>query len=113
MRKISDTIARVSAIRKGQSYPGGQGGISRLAELTNFGSNPGALRAKIYLPKHLPVGAPLVIVLHGCTQNAAAYDYHSGWSRLADEEGFALLFAEQQRVNNPNLCFNWFQPDDT
>jgi poly(hydroxyalkanoate) depolymerase family esterase len=31
---------------------------------------------------------------------------------LADEQGFALLFPEQQRSNNPNLCFNWFSPDD-
>lgn len=26
--------------------------------------------------------------------------------------GFALLFPEQQRANNPNLCFNWFLPAD-
>ena len=36
----------------------------------------------------------------------------SGWSRLADEAGFALLYPEQQRANNPNLCFNWFLPTD-
>ncbi len=81
--------------------------------LTGFGSNPGALKAKCYLPKNLPPGAPLVVVLHGCTQTAAGYDHHSGWSQLADETGFALLFPEQQRANNPNLCFNWFLPPDT
>jgi poly(hydroxyalkanoate) depolymerase family esterase len=32
---------------------------------------------------------------------------------LADRYGFALLFPEQQRTNNPNGCFNWFQPGDT
>ena len=31
---------------------------------------------------------------------------------LADRHGFALLLPEQQRTNNPNLCFNWFVPDD-
>jgi poly(hydroxyalkanoate) depolymerase family esterase len=61
----------------------------------------------------LPTNAPLVIVLHGCTQDPAAYDHHSGWSQLADEAGFALLFPEQQRANNPNLCFNWFEPAET
>ena len=40
------------------------------------------------------------------------YDHNSGWSQLADKEGFALLFPQQQRANNPNLCFNWFQPGD-
>jgi poly(3-hydroxybutyrate) depolymerase len=27
--------------------------------------------------------------------------------------GSLWLFPEQQRANNPNLCFNWFQPADT
>ena len=35
-----------------------------------------------------------------------------GWSQLAAEQGFAILFPEQRRANNPNLCFNWFVPDD-
>ena len=69
--------------------------------------------SRYYLPENLPEGAPLVVVLHGCTQSAAGYDRGSGWSQLADQAGFALLFAEQQRANNPNLCFNWFLPTDT
>jgi poly(hydroxyalkanoate) depolymerase family esterase len=88
------------------------GAPDRLSALAGFGSNPGALKAKLYLPDDLPEGAPLVVVLHGCTQSAAGYDHHSGWSQLADEAGFALLYPEQQRSNNPNLCFNWFQPSD-
>lgn len=83
-----------------------------LSDLTLFGSNPGALRARFYVPEGLPSGAALVVVLHGCTQTAAGYDHGSGWSRLAAEYGFAVLFPEQQRANNPNLCFNWFMPDD-
>jgi len=85
----------------------------RLSTLGDFGSNPGALRARYYLPADLSDGAALVVVLHGCTQSAAGYDHHSGWSKLADEAGFALLYPEQQRANNPNLCFNWFLPPDT
>lgn len=77
-----------------------------------FGSNPGALKGHGYLPKGLPEGAALVVVLHGCTQTAADYDHGSGWSQLADQHGFALLYPEQQRANNPNLCFNWFVPGD-
>src|SRR5690606_15518044 len=68
--------------------------------------------ARMYIPEALPDNAPLVVVLHGCTQTAAAYDFGSGWSRLADESRFALLFPQQHRSNNPNLCFNWFNPGD-
>jgi feruloyl esterase len=52
-------------------------------------------------------------VLHGCKQTAAGYDHGAGWSTLADRYGFALLLPEQQAANNPNGCFNWFQPGDT
>lgn len=85
----------------------------RLAELGGLKENPGKLRALHYVPEGLKPGAPLVVVLHGCTQSAADYDRGSGWSQLADRHGFALLFPEQQRANNPNLCFNWFTAGDT
>ncbi len=113
MRKISDTMARLAALRAQYgSQAAGPSGPDNLQVLTGFGSNPGALKAKIHIPDDLPKGAALVVVLHGCTQDASAYDRHSGWSRLAEEAGFALLLPEQQRANNPNLCFNWFQPAD-
>jgi poly(hydroxyalkanoate) depolymerase family esterase len=90
----------------------GGGGSGRLEIMPAFGSNPGDLVANCYFPPNLAAGAPLVVVLHGCTQTAAAYDQGSGWSELADRFGFALLFPEQSRSNNHNLCFNWFSSGD-
>ncbi|BCH19576.1 extracellular catalytic domain type 1 short-chain-length polyhydroxyalkanoate depolymerase [Mesorhizobium sp. L-2-11] len=113
MRKISDTITRLAAFRAGPGFQTNCQGRDRLSDLGDFGSNPGALRARIHVPDDLTEAAPLVVVLHGCTQTAAGYDHGSGWSQLADQEGFALLFPEQQRANNANLCFNWFVPSDT
>lgn len=84
-----------------------------LTETVNFGSNPGALRMFSLLPPKLPEPCPLVVVLHGCTQSAAGYDLGAGWSTLAERFNFALLLPEQQRTNNPNGCFNWFQREDT
>ncbi len=113
LRNISDTIARLGALRAMQgAHTTGAAGPSHLRALADFGSNPGALKALHHVPEDLPEGAPLVVVLHGCTQDASGYDRHSGWSQLADEAGFAVLYAEQQRGNNPNLCFNWFQAAD-
>ncbi len=109
MSSLSETVARLSAMR-GTLQPGK--GSSMLEELTGFGSNPGALRGWVHVPADLPPSAPLVIVLHGCTQTAAGYDHGAGWSQLADRHGFVLLYPEQERANNPNLCFNWFGPED-
>jgi poly(hydroxyalkanoate) depolymerase family esterase len=83
-----------------------------LVETTGFGSNPGALKMHSFVPEGLPRGAALVVVLHGCGQTAAGYDLGAGWSTLALHYGFALLLPEQQRANNANTCFNWFNPDD-
>ena len=110
MRGISDTITRLSAAARIGAT--GDGGSTQLSLLQDFGSNPGQLRAFVHIPADLAANAALVVVLHGCTQSAAAYDRASGWSQLANERGFALLYPEQQRSNNANGCFNWFEPDD-
>jgi len=87
-------------------------GTETFIEVFGFGSNPGNLRMLSYVPEGLPAGAPLVVVLHGCTQTAIGYALGSGWLMLAEEMGFALLLPEQRRANNHNGCFNWFKPDD-
>lgn len=110
MRRLSDTIGRLAAGRMAAEAP--LAGHDRLRDLTGFGRNPGNLRARTYVPETLGPDPALVVVLHGCTQTAAGYDIGSGWSRLADEAGFLLLFPEQQRANNSNLCFNWFMGED-
>ena len=112
IRGLHDTITRLASIR-GLETPDGAGSDDRLSTFADFGSNPGALGARAYIPDTFRKGSPLVVVLHGCTQTASGYNRNSGWSRAADDHGFALLFPEQQRANNPNLCFNWFSRTDT
>ena len=85
---------------------------TRLVEVTDLPVTAGNLRMLAYVPADLPRRAPLVVVLHGCTQTAAAYDHGTGWSALADRHGFALLYAEQKPVNHPYCCFDWYEPHD-
>ncbi|MES2472036.1 MAG: PHB depolymerase family esterase [Pseudomonadota bacterium] len=79
---------------------------------TAFSPNPGNLRMFTYVPPGLKAGAPLVVVLHGCGQTAGGYDFGTGWSQLAARTGFVVLAVEQKALNNPNTCFNWFNPED-
>lgn len=79
---------------------------------TAFSPNPGNLRMFTYVPPALKAGAPLVVVLHGCGQTAGGYDFGTGWSQLAARTGFVVLAVEQKALNNPNTCFNWFNPED-
>lgn len=111
MAGLNSTITRLARLRAAAN-DGGQGD-GRLRELGSFGPNPGKLRALTYVPEGLGKDAALVVVLHGCTQTAGDFDRGSGWSELADRHGFALLYPEQKRGNNANLCFNWFVPSDS
>lgn len=85
-------------------------GRSGLVEIHGFGSNPGRLRMLEFAPAAKTEHAALVVVLHGCLQTAEGFDHGSGWSRLAREKGLVLVYPEQTRQNNQNLCFNWFRP---
>jgi poly(3-hydroxybutyrate) depolymerase len=82
-------------------------------EVTNFGSNPGKLRMFKHIPDKLPTSAPLVVVMHGCTQNAVTYTDASGWTQMSDQLHVALVMPQQQQANNSNLCFNWYDPTKT
>ena len=107
MRGLGKIVSRLAAARRTmQAATSNDDG--RLAALENFGSNPGKLDARVFVSATPPTA--LVVVLHGCTQSASVYDRGSGWSKLAESHGFAVLFPQQPRSNNPNLCFNWYVP---
>lgn len=110
MTSLSDTIKRLAALRALPAQ--GKRSSCHLAELLAFGSDPGNLGGKLFVPNNIVSDPALVVVLHGCTQSAASYDGGSGWAHLAAEHGFIVLYPEQRRQNNPNLCFNWFEPGD-
>src|SRR5262245_34501747 len=53
--------------------------VQGLTQVTGFGSNPGNLQMFTHVPSGLPANAPVVLVLHGCTQTAAGMEA-SGWT---------------------------------
>src|SRR5207237_6221624 len=83
-----------------------QASAAPFTPVTDFGANPGALLMYEYVPAGLPTGRPLVVVMHGCTQQAAAMEA-TGWHKLADDKGFAVIYPEQATANNQVRCFNW------
>jgi len=116
---LQQTIAKLnSQKREWAKYTQGMNRPIRPAQATwakehlRFGTNPGALKMLSYTPVGLPAKSSLLVVLHGCTQTAPDYAVGAGWKTLAERHGFALLLPQQELVNNPNACLNWFQPAD-
>ncbi len=85
--------------------------FAAVSPVDSFGSNPGALDMFEYVPANLPSRRPLVVVMHGCTQNAAAME-SAGWNALADKYQFAVLYPQQRSVNQQLSCFTWYAPGD-
>ncbi len=80
-----------------------------LTEVLNFGNNPGNLKLFYYDPTPEMHHKSIVLVLHGCGQSAKQIDNITLWSNLAKQYNFCVVYPQQKIVNNPNLCFNWFQ----
>ncbi len=62
---------------------------------------------RLYLPKNLPEHAPLVLVLHGSSQNGAQIRMETGFGfdRLADQQQFAVLYPSSKSFDW-NDCSN-------
>ncbi|MEL6202638.1 MAG: PHB depolymerase family esterase [Pseudomonadota bacterium] len=83
-----------------------------LEEVTDFGSNPGELKAYVHRPENAPPGMPLVVAMHGCTQNAESFARETGLISLSEETPFLLLLPQQNRGNMERLCFRWHDSGD-
>ena len=70
----------------------------------------GARRYRLYSPPgaSLLTRLPLLVMLHGCGQDATSFERCTRISRLAARVGFYVLWPEQDRMANAQGCWNWF-----
>jgi poly(hydroxyalkanoate) depolymerase family esterase len=65
---------------------------------------------KLFVPPgHADRQRPLVVMLHGCTQNPDDFAAGTGMNQRAREQGFFVLYPEQSQDANPSRCWNWFK----
>ena len=76
----------------------------------NYTSPTGQRDYKLYVPPgagERPL--PLLVMLHGCTQNADDFAAGTAMNELAGAHGFYVLYPEQSQQANPQRCWNWFK----
>jgi poly(hydroxyalkanoate) depolymerase family esterase len=71
----------------------------------------GARRYRLFRPKGVKFGErlPLMVMLHGCHQDAKAFAASTRMNVVASRERFLVLYPEQDRVSNPQNCWNWYE----
>ncbi len=79
-------------------------------KLTDFGDNPGEISASYF--SDVNSSNSLIVLLHGCGQNAEQLAKQSGFYQQAKLHHFALLLPQQHKQNNATTCFNWFSKAD-
>lgn len=87
-------------------------GESSQWELSAFFSYDGVLNYRLYSQKGAASKRPLVLALHGCNQTLDQFIELTRLTKLADEEGFAVLFPDQSLLRNTEHCWNWFLPSN-
>jgi len=92
-----------------RTRPGAQQAVASPMRSGNFGVH----RYYFFRPAgHAAnAGLPLLVMLHGCQQNAESFAASTRMNRLAARLGFCVLYPQQDLLANAQGCWNWFDTD--
>lgn len=70
-------------------------------------------RYRVFVPANYRAGqpTPLVVLLHGCTQDPQVFARATRIADAAERRGWLVLLPEQPSGANQNRCWNWFLPE--
>jgi poly(hydroxyalkanoate) depolymerase family esterase len=66
---------------------------------------------KLFVPSaYCGAPMPLVVMLHGCGQDASDFAIGTGMNALAEDHRVLVLYPEQSAHAHWNKCWNWYDP---
>jgi len=79
----------------------------------SFSNGAGSRQYKLYVPSgYSGQPVPLVVMLHGCTQDPDDFARGTQMNVLAEEMHCLVLYPAQSQQANSSRCWNWFSAKD-
>jgi len=106
--RLAEATAAIQRALGQQAVPKGSAGEFIAGSYTHqHGTRP----YKLYIPTSYAVGKalPLVVMLHGCTQNPDDFAAGTQMNTIAEERQCLVLYPAQTKAANQSQCWNWFK----
>lgn len=81
-------------------------------EWKTYTGQAGTRRYRLFVPAGYDASrpAPLVVMLHGCTQDPDDFARGTRFNEHAQRAGALVAYPEQRAEHNPQKCWTWFDP---